>query len=192
MSANLSSLASVLDRPRKTWDKVPDHEPLALFHHKFWAKSMEPEREWHNVRSKTGEVEDEDEDVLPGCYYLNIDIKGLWPKGLCIRPDYVRIYDALHRDYPLPMDMDLIGQTPCAVITGQPGIGKSIWIWYATRRRMATREPFLLYYGSKLFLFVQEGVYDVSDGWQKSDFRYFIWTFVDSDETRGGIPPHFV
>ncbi|KAF9502706.1 hypothetical protein BS47DRAFT_1070022 [Hydnum rufescens UP504] len=132
----------------------------------------------------------EDEDSLPGCYYLDIDIEGLQPQGLWIRPDYVRIYDALHCDYPSPMVRT--GNTPCAVITGQPGVGKSIWIWYAARRRMAAKEPFLLYYGSQLRLFVEDGVYDVPDRWQNEDFRYFIWTFVDSDESKEGIPSHFV
>jgi len=115
---------------------------------------------------------------------------GLWPQGLWIRPDYVRIYDALHRDYPLPMVRT--GKTPCAVLTGQPGVGKSVWIWYAARRRMAAKEPFLIYYGSKLRLFVEEGVYDVPYGWKNDDFQYFMWTFVDSDESPEGIPSRFV
>ncbi|KAF9515072.1 hypothetical protein BS47DRAFT_1381617 [Hydnum rufescens UP504] len=155
---------------------------------------MEPEEtEWRIALSKIGEdvsMEDEVEDVLPGCYYLNIGIQGLWPQGLWIRPDYVRIYDALHHDYPLPMVR--MGQTPCAVITGQPGIGKSLWVWYAARRRMAAREPLILYYGSKLCLFVEGGVYDLPDGWENDDFRYFIWAFIDSDEHSQGIPSHFV
>ncbi|KAF9518026.1 hypothetical protein BS47DRAFT_1389467 [Hydnum rufescens UP504] len=186
-----ASLASVL-RPGKTYT-VSDDQYLTLFHKKFWGTSMQAEEvEWRRAQSAIGrgerneesyqsadvsmEGDVEDEDSLPGCYYLDIDIEGLQPQGLWIRPDYVRIYDALHRDYPLPMDMDLIGKTPCAVITGQPGIGSPLS--YTMDRRLR--------------LFVEDGVYDVPDGWQKSDFRYFIWTFVDTDANKEGMPSDFV
>jgi hypothetical protein len=77
-----------------------------------------------------GEVEDEDEgeadeddDVTPGCYVLDIGIRGIVPSRLWIRSDYIRIYDALQGFYEEVVNPD--NRAPSAVVTGQPGIGES-------------------------------------------------------------------
>ncbi|KAK2464475.1 hypothetical protein APHAL10511_003454 [Amanita phalloides] len=79
---------------------------------------------------------------------------------------------------------------PAVVITGQPGIGKSIWIYYALRRRLAERKPVIWYLDQTRYLFVEEGVYKVPDEFH--DFTVFVWTLVDSDEDEGGVPENLV
>jgi hypothetical protein len=63
-----SSLASVVHVTFRTWRKVPDEHLLALFHRKFWGKSMEDEEEeWQKAQPQIeGQPEDEDEDRYEG------------------------------------------------------------------------------------------------------------------------------
>jgi hypothetical protein len=39
---------------------------------------------------------------------------------------------------------------------------------------------------------VEEGVYLLPPNWRHSDFRYIVWTLVDSDENKEGVPPRLV
>jgi hypothetical protein len=135
-----SSLASVVRV--QTWLKTDDENPLALFHKKFWGKSMKDEEsEWCDTQPVSGgslgvadqdgdermdldegERMDEDDDVISGCYVLDIDIDGLGMSSLWIRADYIRIYNFLqaHYDnYAKPRS-----RAPSAVLTGQPGSGE--------------------------------------------------------------------
>ena len=79
--------------------------------------------------------------------------------------------------------------------TGRPdlciiNVGKSIWIYYALRRRLADRKPVIWYYCKTCYLFVEEGVYVVPDKF--NDFEVFVWTLVDSDGAEGGVPENLV
>lgn len=53
--------------------------------------------------------------------------------------------------------------------------GKSIWIYYALRRRLAKMEPVIWYHYKKRYLFVEEGIYKVPDDFQ--EFRVSVWTW---------------
>ena len=68
--------------------------------------------------------------------------------------------------------------------------GKSIWIYYALRRRLAKREPVIWYHYQKRYLFVEEGVYKVPDDFQ--EFRVSVWTLVDPDYAKDGVPEDLV
>lgn len=120
-----SSLNSVVRV--QTWLKIDDDVPLAMFHEKFWGKSMEDEEaEWRRGYAERGfrdERLDEDDDMMPGCYFFDIGIDGLGMSSLWIRADYIRIYDFFQtyfNKYAKPR-----GRAPSAVLTGQPGIGES-------------------------------------------------------------------
>ena len=58
-----SSLASVVHVKFRKWQKLVDRHPLALFHARFWGKSMEDEEEeWRKAQPQIeGQPEDEDE-----------------------------------------------------------------------------------------------------------------------------------
>jgi hypothetical protein len=146
-STEPGSLASVFRSGKKIWTILPDDEPLAQFHRKFWGTSMfEEETAWRNAQLQTshgghGEAspggnqrmdedeenasdagEAEDDDFIPGCYFLKLGINDL-PYGILIRALYIRIYDACRDYFDEPLGPD--NQTPSMVLSGQPGIGES-------------------------------------------------------------------
>jgi len=129
-----SSLASVVST--QTW-KADDNTPVAQFHKKFWGKSMKDEEsewrdtqkdEWCDTREDERMDQDQDEttdmdDIIPGCYVLDIGIPGMAISRLWIRADYIRVFNFFQdffNNYAKPMD-----RVPSAVLTGQPGIGES-------------------------------------------------------------------
>ena len=84
---------------------------------------------------------------------------------------------------------------PSAVVTGQPGIGnfsfiavvltdktlgKSVWIFYALRRRLGEQKPVILYYADRCFLLVADGVYEKPEKILPNVFKRIVWTLVDS------------
>jgi hypothetical protein len=62
--------------------------------------------------------------------------------------------------------------------------GKSFWIYYALRRRIAERKPVIWYHEKTCFLFVNEGVYHMPKDFLPGYFKSVIWTLVDSDGAR--------
>ena len=65
-----------------------------------------------------------------------------------------------------------------------------MWIYYALRRRLAERKPVIWYLHKKRYLFVEEGAYKVPDEFQA--FQAFVWTLVDSDDSKDGVPEDLV
>jgi hypothetical protein len=120
-----SSLASVVSN--LTW-KADDGTPLALFHKKFWGKSMKDEEsEWRKsqirIDQDEDEITDEDDDIISGCYVLDISIPRMPVSHLWIRADYIRVFNffqAFFDTHAKPM-----AKVPSGVLTGQPGIGES-------------------------------------------------------------------
>ena len=77
------------------------------------------------VVDETMDELDPDDDVISGCYMLDIGIDGLFSK-VWIRAEYIRIFNAINAYYD---DPPLIDRAPCVVITGQPGIGELVTFW---------------------------------------------------------------
>jgi hypothetical protein len=210
-----SSLASVVCN--ETW-KADDNTPLALFHEKFWGKSMKDEEsEWRKSQIRTDQDQDEttnqeeitdmDDDIIPGCYALDISIPRIPVSHLWIRADYIRVFNyfqAFYDKHAKPM-----AKVPSGVLTGQPGIGKSsycfisivlksvwsgksVWIYYAARRCAGEMKPFIWFFQAKYYLFVNEGVYKLPDDWSHDEFLCFVWTLVDSDQCQEGVPPKLI
>jgi hypothetical protein len=140
----LDSVVRIPDR-FEAWPRLNDYEPLSQFHAKFWDRSMaDEEREWRNTQlavggelgdkdqdgdTRIGEAGDDgtdetelDDDIIPGCYTLDIGIVGLPYSRIWIRSDYIRVYDYLNRHYNKPVP----GRAPSATLTGQPGVGGSL------------------------------------------------------------------
>ena len=120
-----SSLASVISN--QMW-KADDGTPLALFHKKFWGKSMKDEEsEWRKSQIRIAQDEDEimdkDDDIISGCYILNISIPRMLVSHLWIRADYICVFNffqAFFNTHAKPM-----AKVPSGVLTRQPGIGES-------------------------------------------------------------------
>lgn len=68
------------------------------------------------------DVDDVDDNIIPGCYALNIDVEGLELSKIWIRADYIRVYNSLDslRDVTTASIFQRIG----AILTGEPGIGE--------------------------------------------------------------------
>src|SRR5258708_14257380 len=66
--------------------------------------------------------------------------------------------------------------------------GKSVWIYYALRRRLSEGKPVIWYRNQRRYLFVDAGVFVVPDNFPSSEFNSFIWTLVNSDPARDGVP----
>jgi len=68
----------------------------------------------------------DDNEFGRGCYVLDIGMQGIRLKKIWVRADYVRMYDLCNEEYEKAER-----QAPSVVITGQSGVGKSVWIYYA-------------------------------------------------------------
>jgi hypothetical protein len=146
--SGLTSVVSIPSR-MESWPKLGDNESLSRFHAKFWGKSIaDEEREWRKTQPLNpaigGELGDKDQDgddcmgrvvddglderderdlddeIIPGCYTLDLGIEGFRYSRIWIRADYIRVYDHLNFHYNKPA---YTGRAPAAVLTGQPGIG---------------------------------------------------------------------
>jgi hypothetical protein len=119
--------------------------------------------------------------------------------------DYIRIFNLIEEFYTESLQWD---EAPSAVITGQSGVGdyhtsrhfdlpltlstgKSVWIYYALRRCLAEKRPFVWHYKMSYFLFSIEGVHELTGKFQHASFKNCVWTFCDSDQTKN-IPPELV
>ena len=198
-----SKLASIIIPGRlDKWSsmKLDDGHPLTQFHSKFWGKSMETEeRQWRNAQGDPSNIE-------PGCYALDIGIPGILVDKMWIRAEYLEIYDYFEDYY---YKTEGLGRCPGGVLTGQPGIGectwfiivslllrfrrgckgKSMWIYYAIRRRIGERKPVIWYWQQTLRLFVEEGVYESPPDFELFWLKYITWTMVDSNT---GIPRQLI
>jgi hypothetical protein len=135
-----SDFASVVHVPKRLtqWPKLGENEPLTLLHANFWGKSMAvEEQEWRRAQSPDPSMSgddpvedvnesmdegldtDTDDDIIPGCYLLDI---GIGVSKIWVRADYIRIYDFLEAHYMKPAAPSF--QAPAAVIAGQPGVGE--------------------------------------------------------------------
>ena len=68
--------------------------------------------------------------------------------------------------------------------------GKSYWVLYALRRRLAEGKPVIWYRATRRYLFVEEGAFVAPQDYPSTDFKTHIWTLVDADESSSGIPSH--
>ncbi|PFH47854.1 hypothetical protein AMATHDRAFT_151083 [Amanita thiersii Skay4041] len=128
------------------------------------------------------EEEESDDDIIEGCHFLKVDIKYFDFPRIWIRAEYIRLYEALEARYRMHLNPNT---ARAVVVTGQPGIGKSIWIYYALRRRLAEKKSVIWYYEGTRYLFVEEGVYKVPDGFRR--FKSLVWTLVDSGNAKDEV-----
>ena len=177
--------------------KVDVMHDLSQLHSQYWSKNINADAD-----DQTSEqLPDVDEsEVVRGCFNLTIrfpgnneDFSKLW-----VRKDYIRIYD-----YCEGYDTTIGPTPPSIIISGQPGVGecfssdfscsrtfipkgKTVWIDYAIRRRLGEAKPFIWYYDSHWYLFVEGGVFHIPC-LLPSLFRPYIWTFIDANNIEDGF-----
>lgn len=69
-------------------------------------------------------------------------------------------------------------------------LGKSLWIYYAIRRYLAEKKPFIWYGKGFCYIFVDEGVFEAPDPehYYPTYFPTFVRTLVDADESAAATP----
>ena len=67
------------------------------------------------------DVSEEEDDVIEGCCFLELDNEDLNISNIWIRAEYIRIYNALESCLE-SCYQKAFKRAPAAVITGQPGI----------------------------------------------------------------------
>jgi len=177
--------------------RVHDNQPSAKLHAKWWGKSMsDEEKEWRrqypdpNALTLSGGSDhaadrmDVDSGDIGSGWVINIGVDGLRWRWIWVRSEYIKIYDYCNEHYEDYLNV-VNQRAPCAVVTGQPGIGKSLWIYYAIRRRLSEGKAVVWYFQRKYHLFVEDGVYELPEGFDFCCFKGLIWTLVDSDS----VPP---
>ncbi|KDR82617.1 hypothetical protein GALMADRAFT_56773 [Galerina marginata CBS 339.88] len=179
------------------------------FHQKFWGKPEEEGLGVHEdgdgsklyemgaedfmvVDDSTDESEPEDGDIGSRCYAL--DVERNYPGTIWVRNEYIRVFEFAESFYSLAVSSrpDAPAPAPCLIVTGQPGIGKSVWQWYALRVCCGKRRPVILYSGGECWLFVDEGVFMRPPDFGPDLYQSVIWTLVGSVDTGpDGLPVCF-
>ncbi|KAH9006497.1 hypothetical protein EDB86DRAFT_2795089, partial [Lactarius hatsudake] len=131
------------------------------------------------------EGEGEGDETGPGCFILKLGIPGIWRSELLVRKEYIQLYEYCDK-YLESRRNDQ--KPPSVVITGQPGIGKSYWLTYALCRRLTEGGPVIWFRSGKRYLFVDEGVFVIPPDYPSTDFKTRIWTLIDADDSKDGIP----
>lgn len=100
-------------------------------------------------------MDDEGNETGHHSWLLDIDINGLPYSRIWIRAGYTTTSTLT------TTTLHPFGLGPAPVVTGQPSIGKNIWVYYALRLCLAKRKPVILYDNGPL-LFIEDGVYSPS------------------------------
>ncbi|KAH9974969.1 hypothetical protein BGW80DRAFT_1169885 [Lactifluus volemus] len=157
------------------------------FHKQFWGNPLPPEHldlkeSVHDPNDEEHDDENGEEndgDLLPESPI----IVSSWSR-LLIRAEYLRIYNWVEEMY----DEGTPNRPAAVVVTGQPGIGKTYWAYYALRRRLGEKSDTLWFQASESYLFCSEGVLIVPADFLFRKFSSRIWTLIDSSESPSGIP----
>ncbi|KAF8523807.1 hypothetical protein JB92DRAFT_3140665 [Gautieria morchelliformis] len=121
---------------------------LTAFHTEHWDKPLGPGlttipmhvpdvdgRELVNGEDMSG-------DVLPGDPFLRV-----FDNTILVRAEYIGVFDKVKSVYDESCGSRL------AVVTGQPGIGKTLWIHYALSRCLGQKQPVIWYRAKKFYFF---------------------------------------
>ncbi|KAH9971185.1 hypothetical protein BGW80DRAFT_1322517 [Lactifluus volemus] len=185
-TASEVSLASVITmvHPSGPWMTLDDSESLTQLHKQLWGAPLRPQEQ-------AGFVEKESTSNCTG-FVLSIDnpIIPFAGKSIWVREEYIRIFNFLEGYYAERTVSH--GMAPAAVVTGHPGIGKSIWRYYALYRCLAAKRPVLWHYNHKCYLFAESGVFIAPEDFQLCSYRGIIWTLVDADQACQGDLPSLV
>jgi hypothetical protein len=145
-----STLESIIgSRPQvlREWESSGSFtEPLPVhLHAKFLGKSMaDEEQKWRNAQSPTPvegirlgnerqggykpvDVSEEEDDVIEGCCFLELDNEELDISSIRIRAEYIRIYDALELCYQNAFKR---GHQPSSLQDDQESVSLDVPLYY--------------------------------------------------------------
>lgn len=109
------------DLPIPPLRELDDEALLSKLHTKFWNQSIDDEEStWAGARGTLPETDES--DIVRGCFTLEVNIPNFRISKLWVRKEYIRFYDQCNSHYEnFDWKQDL---SPCAIITGQLGIGE--------------------------------------------------------------------
>ncbi|PFH47425.1 hypothetical protein AMATHDRAFT_6767 [Amanita thiersii Skay4041] len=126
-------------------------------------------------------------DVIPGNPTINASLDARPDVNYLIRAEYVRMYEFVEGHSSTAR----LQKPPIIIIMGQPGIGKTIWMHYAIRRRLGEKKSTILYRQGRYYSFTNSGVStkDCSDQFRTQvGAENVLWCFVDSADSPDGLP----
>ncbi|PCH42713.1 hypothetical protein WOLCODRAFT_138046 [Wolfiporia cocos MD-104 SS10] len=153
---------------RQKWDIAPPHWQAFLQH-------------W---RSKP------DGDTQNAPYPLSLKIQELrkMAREILVLESYQKLFDRAWNLYLRSPDTGI-------VLTGQPGTGKSTWLWYALTRLLRKKQTVLFSFDGDIRLFHIDTVYKSKTGtvtegdYPQPPGRTFIWALIDSEDRSEAPPP---
>ncbi|KAF8891473.1 hypothetical protein CPB84DRAFT_1683318, partial [Gymnopilus junonius] len=156
----------------------PDSTGFLALHSEFWGNPLDQALTTlpsvMNTDDPRSEHEgDRNDDVLPGDPFLEV-----FQTRFLVRAEYIRIFDRVKAASNDP--------SVVAIVTGQPGIGKSMWIYYALRRCLGEKQPVIWYRSGEFHLFSNAGVQVIDPEYLRHP--PFTWCFVDAFQA-DSVPP---
>ncbi|KAL5527001.1 hypothetical protein ACEPAF_8730 [Sanghuangporus sanghuang] len=129
----------------------------------------------------------ENGDLLPGAPFLDGILDGM---RFLVRAEYIRMYEYVEDCFAKEYSPQV--RRPAVIITGQPGIGKTVWIQYALRRCIGERRPVMLMTNTRYLFFSESGVEKLPSDAEIFDEQKPInetpWCLIDSTSSPKGIP----
>ncbi|KIY68331.1 hypothetical protein CYLTODRAFT_264394 [Cylindrobasidium torrendii FP15055 ss-10] len=80
---------------------------------------------------------------------------------------YKEMAERVHQFNYIPAD-----RPTAVVVTGSPGIGKSVWLEYMALRESEAGRPFLYFVGQRRFLVRADGVYNIKEAMDRDDLNF--------------------
>ncbi|KAI9441165.1 hypothetical protein BJY52DRAFT_502931 [Lactarius psammicola] len=113
----------------------------------------------------------------------DIDFQGMLmlryrePRGLLVRPEYDVALGMLDEGFKTAKDWNRGG----VVVTGQPGIGKSCFLYYLLLRSLSAMRPVALELPRQIIIFQDNGVYSLPLTADPNRFPEGTWALSDSN-----------
>ncbi|KAF8256445.1 hypothetical protein EI94DRAFT_1837385 [Lactarius quietus] len=99
------------------WKKLDQLHEIAQLHERFWCQGAYKDELLNTP-------EDEDSEIGPGCFVLDIGIPDLKPTEVWVRKEYIRINKYCHDYLEANRNQNM---APAVVVTGQPGIAEGVY-----------------------------------------------------------------
>ncbi|KAM6489766.1 hypothetical protein JOM56_014789 [Amanita muscaria] len=141
-----------------------------------WTKFQTGDR-WQEFADRWRDLEDLDREDPSGLFLDNLALPASQDNSLMIRKCYV---EAEKLVWKWALSFPITG----VIITGQSGIGKTLFIWYLLIRLLCMKQVVLLHAGDQDVLFYNDGVYGASRDARAYDLpspgpNLFIWSLFD-------------
>ncbi|KAK7056649.1 hypothetical protein VNI00_002366 [Paramarasmius palmivorus] len=164
------------------WSAVDSSKELYKFWKQCWGSNRPSEFLTHaDLAPKYMSIEDISSTAPESVQLFPTSILNSPPGRSLIRAEYTSLYDWLSNYHN---DSVFSRRRQAAIITGHPGIGKSVFRVFILYQRCLAKKPTLFYdtAGRKLYLFYQDGVamHKANDDLDLGQFTRETWLLMDA------------